>query len=95
MLIMAIEKNGKETENDIKKYAKKCGYAITGKREDKNFISYFMEKNKVGQPKKNISKEEILILREKGNSIKEICKVLGVSRSTVYNYLGKDYPKKQ
>ena len=31
MLIMAIEKNGKETENDIKKYAKKCGYAITGK----------------------------------------------------------------
>ena len=86
-MIMAIEKNGKETENDVKKYAKKCGYAITEKREDKNYITFFLKKNKVGQPKKNISKDEILVLREKGNTIKDICNALGVSRSTVYNYL--------
>ena len=87
MLIMAIEKNGEETEIDVKKYAKKCGYSITKKLEQGNYISFFLEKNKVGHPRKKISKEIILEMRKRGNTVKEICKVLGVARSTVYNYL--------
>ena len=92
---MAINVNGEESEDDVKKYAKKCGYLIDKRIADKDYITFYLKKNKVGQPRKNISKDEILLLREKGNTIKDICKILGVSRSTVYNYLGKDYPKKQ
>ena len=94
MLIMAISKNGEENENDVKKKKKKCGYSITEKTEDKNYITFILEKNKVGQPPKNLSREKLLALKEKGNTIKDICKALGVSRSTVYNYLNKDYLKK-
>ena len=85
MLVMTIKEDGEESEDDVKKYAKKCGYSITKKIKKDNYISFYMEKNKIGQPPKNLSKDEILLLREKGNSIKEICKVLGVSRSTIYN----------
>lgn len=81
--------------SELERIAKKSGYKIIRKGETENIYGVDAIKNKVGQPKKNLSKDEIIALREKGNSVKEICKVLGVSRSTIYNYLGKDYPKKQ
>ena len=89
MMIWVIDTKGFETKEMIKKYAKKLGYQIIDEIEIKKYhqIKFKLEKRKVGQPRKNISKEEILILREKGNSIKDICKVLNVSRATVYNYL--------
>ena len=98
-MIWVIDNNDFETKEMIEKYAKKIGYKIVEEKkiefENYHQIKFRLEKRKVGHPRKNISKEEILILREKGNSIKDICKVLNVSRATVYNYLGKDYPKKQ
>ena len=87
MLVMTIKEGGEESEDDVKKYAKKCGYSITKKIKNDIYISFYMKKNKIGQPPKKLSKDEILLLREKGNTIKDICKVLGVSRSTIYNYL--------
>ena len=87
MLVMTIKEDGEESEDDVKKYAKKCGYSITKKIKKDIYISFYMEKNKIGHPRKKISKEIILEMRKRGNTVKEICKVLGVARSTVYNYL--------
>jgi len=99
IMIWVIDDSDIETKETIEKYAKRIGYKIVDEKEfktkDFHQIKFKLEKRKVGQPKKNLSKDEIIALREKGNSVKEICKVLGVSRSTIYNYLGKDYPKKQ
>ncbi len=80
---------------ELERIAKKCGYKIIRRGENDNIYGVEAVKNKVGHPKKNLSKNEIIALREKGNTVKDICKALGVARSTVYNYLGKDYPKKQ
>lgn len=74
---------------ELERIAKKSGYKIIRKGETENIYGVDAIKNKVGQPPKNISKDEILVLRKKGNTIKDICKALGVSRSTVYNYLTK------
>lgn len=79
---------------ELERIAKKGGYRVIRKGETNNIRGIDAKKSKVGHPRKNISKEEILILKEKGNSIKDICKVLNVSRATVYNYLNEDYLKK-
>jgi len=72
----------------VEKMANKIGFEIIGRQERKNFIDYKLSektKNKVGQPKKDITKAEILALRKKGNSMYAIAKMLGVSRKTLYN----------
>ena len=72
----------------VEKMANKIGFEIIGQQERKNFIDYKLSektKNKVGQPKKDITKAEILALRKKGNSMYAIAKMLGVSRKTLYN----------
>lgn len=77
--------------SQVKEWANKIGFEIIAEQRRKNFIDYKLiqkTKNKVGQPKKDISKEEILLLRKKGNSMYAIAKMLGVSRKTLYNRLG-------
>ena len=94
MLIMAIKKKGRETEEDIKKYAKKCGYKIYDTSDDGKYISYYMRKNKVGQPSKKVPTEKILEMRKTGKTVKVIAQELGVSVASVYNYLKEDKNEK-
>ena len=80
--ITGNKKNG-ITLDEIKKIAERCNYTIVLEGGNKEVHGILAKKNKVGRPPKNISKDEVLAMRKKGNSIKEICKVLGVSRATV------------
>ena len=80
----------------VEKMANKIGFEIIGRQERKNFIDYKLSektKNKVGQPKKDITKAEILALRKKGNSMYAIAKMLGVSRKTLYNRISIEKKK--
>lgn len=80
----------------VEKMANKIGFEIIGRQERKNFIDYKLSektKNKVGQPKKDITKAEILALRKKGNSMYSIAKMLGVSRKTLYNRISIEKKK--
>ena len=80
----------------VEKMANKIGFEIIGQQERKNFIDYKLSektKNKVGQPKKDITKAEILALRKKGNSMYAIAKMLGVSRKTLYNRISIEKKK--
>ena len=83
-------------KSQVKEWANKIGFEIIAEQGRKNFIDYKLiqkTKNKVGQPKKDISKEEILALRKKGNSMYSIAKMLGVSRKTLYNRIGIEKKK--
>ena len=84
--IVANKKNGVSIE-ELRKIAKKCGYKIIHEGETAEIYGIVTVKNKVGQPRKNISKDLILEMRKKGNTIKTISETLGVARSTIYNYL--------
>lgn len=75
----------------VKKMADKIGFVLVDSRERGEFTDYKLTDKiikPVGQPMKKITKEEILALREKGNSMDSIAKMLGVSRKTLYNRLG-------
>ena len=84
--IIANKKN-KIGFEELRKIAKKSGYKVIEENENENVCGITIEKNKVGQPRKNISKEVILEMRKRGNTIKTISETLGVARSTIYNYL--------
>lgn len=72
---------------ELERIAKKSGYRVIRRGEIDNIRGIDAKKNKVGQPRKNISKNAILELKEKGYNMKEIAEALGVARSTIYNYL--------
>lgn len=79
-------------EEKIKNWAKKIGFTIIKTEQVGKYTTYTLAekiKNKVGQPMKNITKEEILALRKKGNSMATIAKITGVSRKTLYNRISK------
>jgi len=89
-MFWAVPKTVKKSE--VSAWANKIGFAVDDSSPRKDVIDYRLikkEKNKVGQPKKDISKEEILLLRKKGNSMYAIAKMLGVSRKTLYNRINK------
>ena len=92
---IVVNKNKGLGVDELERIAKKSGYKIIYQGETDNIIGVDAIRRGKGQPPKNISKEEILAMREKGHSMASIAKSLGVARSSIYNYLGKDYPKKR
>jgi len=95
IMYWAVPKTTKESQ--VKKMTEKIGFEIIDQRPQGDFVNYKLKekgKNKVGQPQKDITKEEILALRKKGNSMYVIAKMLGVSRKTLYNRIGEK-PKKK
>ena len=86
--IMA-NKHGESGLDELRRIAKKAGYRIVEENENEIVYGITIEKIKAGHPRKNINKDEIIALREKGNSMSVIAKTLGVTRSTLYRYLLK------
>ena len=81
----------------VKKMADRIGFVLVDSRQRGEFTDYKLSdkiQKPVGQPKKDITKEEILALRKKGNSMYAIAKMLGVSRKTLYNRIGEK-PRKR
>lgn len=89
MIKIAYDKKGENGEKDILRIAKKSGYKAIKTDENKVWITYDLIKLKAGAPSKKHpkSKELIAEMKKKGMPVKDIAKVLGVSRATVYNYL--------
>lgn len=94
-MYLGVPKTVKESQ--VKKMAEKLNCEIIDHIQQGNFVNYKLKekgKNKVGQPQKDITKEEILALRDKGNSMYAIAKMVGVSRKTLYNRIGEK-PRKR
>ena len=82
----------KTKKSQVKKWADKIGFEVIESKKQGSYTTYKLaekSKGKAGQPPKKVTKEEILALRDKGNTMDAIAKMLGVSRKTLYNRIGK------